>query len=383
MKAASSGTSSPRGFDDAADLQAERAGEVVVALVVSGHRHDRAGAVLHQHVVGDEHRDLLSVDGIGDRATQWHAGLRALLGAAVLGGLGDRPVDVLVHALLVWRAGREAEHVGVLGGEHEKGGAEERVRAGGEHRIVDPQLLAAEGHLGALGAPDPVALHRLHVLGPVDFLEVVEQAVGVVGDPEEPLLELAHLDRGAAPLAAPVDHLLVGEHRRVLRAPLHGRLLAVGEPPLQQFQEDPLRPAVVGRVAGRHLARPVDRDAPAAEPVPVGGDRALGRVARMDAGLDRVVLGREAEGVIAHRLHDPVAIAALVVRDRVADRIDLQVAYVRLSGGIGEHHEHVALRLRLVERRLPGIGHLPGALVRPHGLPAALDLLRVVRLHCR
>ena len=38
--------------------------ELVVALVVRGHGHDRAGAVLHQHVVGDPDRDRLAVDGI-------------------------------------------------------------------------------------------------------------------------------------------------------------------------------------------------------------------------------------------------------------------------------------------------------------------------------
>ena len=50
--------------------QLERAGELVVALVVRGHGHDRPGPVLHQHVVGDEHRDLLAVDRVGDRAAR-------------------------------------------------------------------------------------------------------------------------------------------------------------------------------------------------------------------------------------------------------------------------------------------------------------------------
>ena len=36
-------------------------GELEVALVVRGHGHDRAGAVAHQHVVGDEDRDALVV----------------------------------------------------------------------------------------------------------------------------------------------------------------------------------------------------------------------------------------------------------------------------------------------------------------------------------
>jgi hypothetical protein len=43
-----------------------REGEV--ALVMSRHRHDRAGAVLHEHVVGDPDRDALAGRGI-DRVT--------------------------------------------------------------------------------------------------------------------------------------------------------------------------------------------------------------------------------------------------------------------------------------------------------------------------
>jgi hypothetical protein len=45
-----------------------------------------------------------------------------------------------------------------------------------EDRVVDAELLAAERDLGALGAPDPVALHRLDVLGPLDRVEVVQAA---------------------------------------------------------------------------------------------------------------------------------------------------------------------------------------------------------------
>ena len=51
----------------------------------------------------------------------------------------------------------------------------------------------------------------------------------------------------------------------------------------------------------------------------------------MLAGPDRVVLGGQPEGVVAHRLQDPVAVAAPVVGDRVADGVDLEVADVRLS----------------------------------------------------
>ena len=116
---------------------------------------------------------------------------------------------------------------------HEEGGAEQRVRPGGEHRVVGAQRVAVKGHLGALRAADPVALHGLHVGRPDDAVEVLEQPVRVLGDAEEPLLELARLHGGAAALAAAVDHLLVGEHGLVLRAPVHRRLAPVGQPALE------------------------------------------------------------------------------------------------------------------------------------------------------
>ena len=143
-----------------------------------------------------------------------------------------------------------------------------------------PRARAVERHLGAGAAADPVALHRLDVFRPADRVEIVQQPVGVVGDLEEPLLQLPELDLGAAALAVAVDHLLVGEDGLIVGAPLDGSLLAVGEAALVHPQEDPLGPAVVARLVGRELAGPVDADPPRAERPLEGGDRLLGRSAR-------------------------------------------------------------------------------------------------------
>ncbi len=385
------------GSDHAPDRQPEGLREGMVALVVSGHGHDRAGAILHEHVVGDVHRDLLAVDGVGDGLPQRHAGLRALGVAALLARLGERVVDVLAHRVLVRGACGEAHDVGVLGGHHEEGRAEQRVGAGGEDGVVDAELLAAEGHLGALAAPDPVALHRLHVLGPVDPVEVAEQPLGVVGDAQEPLLELPDFDERAAALAVAVGvDLLVGEHGLVFGAPLDGGLLAVGEAARGTARGRSTASSGSRTVRGGELARPVDRDAPRVELALEGGDRLGGRLARVHAGLDRVVLGGQPERVIAHRVQHARAEAAVEMRDRVADRVALQVADVRLAARVGEHLQHVGAGcpptlLRGAASTPPAVlasaggalvGHLPGALLGPHGLPARLDLVRVVSVLC-
>ena len=149
--------------------------------------------------------------------------------------------------------------------------------------------------------------------------------------------------------------------------------LAIGQAALEELEEDPLRPAVVARLVGAELARPVDRDPPLAELALEGGDRRVGGLARVLAGADRVVLGRQPEGVVAHRVQHAHALAAAEVRDGVADRVVLQVADVRLAAGIGQHLEHVGL-----VAPVGLVGDLPRALVGPDALPARLDLARVV-----
>ena len=95
-----------------------------------------------------------------------------------------------------------------------------------------------EAHRHALAAPDPVALHQPHLVGPaVQRIERVEQLLRIFGDLEHPLVHLALLDDRARAPAAAVDHLLVGEHGHVDRVPVQLALLALGETRAQKIDE--------------------------------------------------------------------------------------------------------------------------------------------------
>src|SRR6202034_3292385 len=106
-------------------------------------------------------------------------------------------------------------------------------------------------------------------------------------------------------------------------------------------QEDPLGPAVIARLVRAELSRPVEGDPPRAEVALEGGNRGGRRVARMYAGVDRVVLCRQPEGVVADRMQHPATAAAAEMRDRVADRIVLEMAHVGLAAWVRRHLEHV------------------------------------------
>ena len=75
------------------------------------------------------------------------------------------------------------------------------------------------------------------------------------------------------------------------------------------------------------------------------------------------------------------AVAAAEVGDRVADRVALEVPDVGLAGGIGQHLQHVRLRLLLGEAGLIRVRHLPGFILSPDLLPLALDRYGVVARH--
>ena len=247
------------GLDDAHHRQPVPLRKREVTLVVGGHGHDRAGAVLHQHVVRDPDRDRLAgrrVDGVasGEDAV-------LLLRLALFGRPARRVPHVLADVRFALRSGRQPLDERMLRGEDEECCAEQGVRSGGEDGQVEVEVFDAEDHLGPFRATDPVLLDRDRAVGPVELVVIVEQRVGVGSDPEEPLLHVAGLDRGAATLAAAVDHVLVRDDRLVFRAPVDRRFLPVGVAGLVEAKEQPLSPAVVLGLMGRRLAIPIDRPA--------------------------------------------------------------------------------------------------------------------------
>ena len=364
--------------DHLLDRQAVFLRKAEVALVVRRHRHHRALAVAHQHVVADPHRDRLA----GERMGHLEAGVHALLfhrrhvgfGDAALLAFGDEGGE---RGIVLRRAGGER----MLGGHRAEGHAHDGVGAGGEH----PQLfvlavqLIREGEAHADALADPVGLHGLHPLRPArQGVEAGQQLVGVLGDAEEVHRDVALFDQRAGAPAAPVDHLLVGEHGLVDRVPVDRGHLLVDHALFEQAGEQPLLPAVVVRLAGGELARPVDGEAQRlqlrAHVVDVGVGPGGGRHVVGDRGVFR----RQAEGVPAHRLHHVEAAHGVVARQHVADGVVAHVAHVQLARRIGEHRQAV------VFGAIGIVGSTVDLAGRPVRLRGAFDFRgKVFFLHCK
>ena len=361
--------------DDRHDRQVILAGKLKVALVAAGNGHDGTGAVVGNDVVGNPHRDLLAVDGVYHIAAR--EGTVLLEGA--LGTLDGRDMlgvlDDLGDGLLVLRALDELVQAGVLGSQDKEGDTEERVGSRGEDgdltlvALDGLAILVAQGKvdLGALGTTDPVGLHLLDALGPAgELLQVVEQLLGVLGNLEVPLLQVALLGLGAAAPALALGDLLVGQNGLAVRAPVDRVLLAVDQALFPQLLKDPLTPAVVVGAAGLDHAIQIVGEAHALH----RGERLVHVLIRPGGSLrvvlDGGVLGGQAKGVKADGVQHVVAAHAGLTGHGIADGVVARVAHVQVARRIREHLEHVLLGLAVVGVDGKEVGVLPG--LHPLGL---------------
>ena len=311
------------------------------------HGHDRARAVAGQDIVRDEDRDPFAVDRVDRLRAQGETGLLAVGRQALDLGAAPSLHHVGLHLGLAIRVGQPGDEW-MFGREDHERRAEQRVRAGREdaQRVATGLVLIGgdfEVDLGALGPADPVGLHDLDRLRPVQPGKV-QQFVGVGGRAQEPLLQVALLDRGAAPPTAPLRALdLLAGQRPIVGAPVHRGHRTVSEPRLQETQEEPLVPLVVLGIGGHHLRLPGERRAHRAQ-LPAHVLDVLHRPReRVAAVLDGGVLCGQAEGIETDREEHVVAVHPAEARQGIGRRLDVPVTDVQVTRRVGVHRQQVVL----------------------------------------
>ena len=248
------------GVDDDHDRQVERAGEIEVTLVVGRHGHDRSGAIIGQDVIGGPDRKSFTVDRVDRIPVEEDAGFRPGGIEAIHLGRLLHLLEVLGEFLLSCRTRCEfCREVGI-GCDDEEGRAVQGVRSRCVHRYWVIAPLDREVDLRTSRLPDPIALHEQHLLRPcpLQLLHVIEETLGIVGDPQIPLGELLLGDLGIAALTCTFDHLLIRQHRLAFRAPIDAARSPIGKTAFVHLQEEPLIPSVVRRVACVEHAIPVE-----------------------------------------------------------------------------------------------------------------------------
>ncbi len=369
------------GFDHLANSQFVAGCEGHVPLIVSGHAHDSAGAVVGQHVVSDPDRQLLSREWIDHTGADGDTPLGSVVAGAFQVAESCDLLLKATHGIRVISI-EELIHQRMFRSQHHVTGSGQRVRPGGEHREGGGWISGdRKGDLGPLRSADPVGLHGADTLGPaVELIQVLEQCLGVVGDAQKPLIQLPLLHQGpGTPGSAVGIHLFVRQHRLVDGIPVDRRVLAVRQPTVKEFKEQPLGPAVVIAVAGRLFAIPVDGQSETVELAAHLFDVSVRPFAGVDIPFDRCVLCRKAEGIPSHRMKNGMAAHPLHPRDHIRDHVVAHVTHVQSSRGIREHRQRVenrscrilwgSVRPKVTPTRLPALLQFGGLVAAVHGRP--------------
>ena len=169
------------------------------------------------------------------------------------------------------------------------------------------------------------------MLGPIKRIEVVDEAVGIVGNFEHPLWHLTLLDNVTRSFTSTVSkHLLVGNHSIAPGAPVDRTLAAVGDTLLEKLSKHELRPAVVvgvgtacGLIPGKGITHTL-------ELATHESDVVIRPYFRVKATLYSSVFSRETKGVKAHRVDDLPAGHAAIAHVNVGYRKGVPVTNVEV-----------------------------------------------------
>ena len=342
------------------------------------HTHDGSGTVICQYIVREPDRHFRTVQRIDGIGSCEHTCLLLVLHTVHV-GLHGSLIDVFVHSLLVLRCGKGSRQ-SMLRSQHHEGGAVERVGAGG----VDGDLLVSslhrEVHLGAIGFADPVCLHLLDLLRPVQLVQIVQETLRVGCDLQHPLAEVLLCHLCTAALAFSVDNLLVGKACLTGGAPVDGELLLIGKSRLEHLHKDPLGPLVIVRVCRIDLQVPVVESRNLVDLLLDVPDILLRGLCRVHAHLDGIVLSRKPEGIPSHGMDDIIALQQLVSAPDIGNHIPSPMSHMKpVSGRIWEHIQAVILLSFIAVLIYFGIHRV----LLPVFPPFFLDRLMIIRYsHC-
>ena len=311
--------------------------------------HDGARTVIYQDVVGNPDRHSLVIQGIDSVSAGEHA---------FFFGVVRRPFDV-VHVLharnkgaklrFVFPALDELFYIGMFRSQHDVRNTENRVHAGREHGNGFADFRDFKGEFRPFTAANPVFLHRLNPFRPArQELQIVEKAISIVGDFEEPLLQILFDDGRITAPAQAVDNLFVSQYSVALFAPVYLSFLAVCQATLVQQLENPLRPFIIFFMARSHFAVPVIGKAEGLLLARHVFNIAERPICRRRAVFDSRVFSRHAESVVAHGMQDVVAVHAAVAGDDVANRVVADMPHMEVARRVRKHFQNIIRRLAVV-----------------------------------
>ena len=281
--------------------------------------HDRSGTVISENVIGQPDRHLCTVQRVDRVGSGKYAGLFLILHTVYVGFHGSLEDILLYLFFMIFR--RKALCQRVLRSQYHEGRSMKSIRTCG----VDSNLLVSslyrEIHFRTVGTSDPVGLHLLNFFRPVQFVQILQKAVCVLGDAQHPLAKVFLGYCRTAALTFSVYDFLIGKSGLTGRTPVDRELFFVSQSVLEHLYKDPLGPFVEVRIGGVHFHIPVVNCRDILDLTFDVGNVLLCGDFRMDAHFNRIVFCRKSERVPSHRMDHIVILLQFIAAPYIGDDI--------------------------------------------------------------
>ena len=330
-------------------------GKGIVATVVSRHGHDGTRTVTGQYIITHIDGNVLVVERIDGISSGKHTRHAAVHEALALGAVLDA-VEILVDSLFLF-GGYYLIHIFAFGSQNHEGDTKYGIGTCRKDGKFDVRINHLELHLSTFRTAYPVLLCLFERIGPVYFIESVEQTLGIGRYPKAPLTHHFLLHGITSTYRYPFAHFIISQHRTQLRTPVYHRVAQVGDAVVHQYRlllffvlglplvgrerklfaasgvqpfgtsrlkslyqlfdraslllvvvvvavehlnKSPLRPFVILGIAGAYLAAPIVAKTYLVQLLAIAVDILFGRNGRVLTGLYGILFGRKSVSIVTH-----------------------------------------------------------------------------------
>ena len=220
---------------------------------------------------------------------------------------------------------------------------------------------------------NPVYLLRLNSVNKINVFQIINQAVGIFCNGNHPLFFVFAYHFGPAAFATPVDDFFVCQADFTGRTPVDCNFRFVGQPLFIKFQEHPLRPFVIFRVAGIEASVPVERKTDGFQLTCKVGNVRFGRNCRMNAGFYRVIFRWQTKRVKPHRIQNIQSLHTLFACNDVQGRVRAGMPDMEACAGrVRKFHQSIKFLFFRVDI------YFVCFLIFPDFLPFALNCFKII-----
>ena len=215
------------GQDNRDDGQFEFCRKIKVTFIMRRYTHYCTGTIISQYIVSNPDRDFLAVYGVHAVGARKYACFFFIC-HTVNGRFCRCFVAVFFYGILLL-CGCQCSQTFIFGSQHHKGTAVQCIRSCGVNSDFIIRACQLEINLSTIGFANPVGLHFLYLIRPIQLIQILQQSVCVCCDFQHPLTQVFLCYNSTAAFMHTTGSLFVCQYAFTFGTPVQRHFLFISQ----------------------------------------------------------------------------------------------------------------------------------------------------------